>query len=98
MERDKWRCEECGWVGHRSEVLEAPNPFDPTGCVWGCPNCLDVNTLNVACEHPGCEREASCGAPGPEAYDWTCYEHTNPIVLRARDAGEVRPAAGPKEG
>lgn len=76
MSTDKLICEECGWRGTESEMLTAPNPFDHTAEIYGCPNCRNVDTLICACEHEGCWRGVSAGTPTTDGgYTQTCHEH-----------------------
>jgi hypothetical protein len=68
-------CKECGWRGQESEMLLAPNPFDPEDQVCGCPGCKAVDSLLVACDELGCWQESTCGTPTPEGYRRTCGRH-----------------------
>jgi hypothetical protein len=72
---DKLLCEDCAWHGLQSEMLTAPNPFDATDTIHGCPKCKSVQSLLVACDEPGCWRETSCGTPTPSGYRRTCGQH-----------------------
>jgi hypothetical protein len=72
---DKRVCIDCQWRGTVAEMLTAPNPFDPTDTIVGCPRCRQVETLRVACDEPECWREASCGTPTPNGYRSTCATH-----------------------
>ena len=74
-DNDKWLCEECGKVAMETEVLTAPNPFEPSYPLYGCPSCKDVSTLVMACDETGCLREVCCGTPTPTGYRRTCSEH-----------------------
>lgn len=75
---NKCICMECDFQGTFSEVLEAPNPFDPAETIQGCPMCKAVDgTLRTACHETGCWREATCGSNFPDGYRWTCYQHSN---------------------
>ncbi len=75
----KWLCNDCGWNGAGDEYLVAPNPFDSEEEITGCPRCRQVNTLEQACDEPGCRRRATCGTPAASGYRNTCYEH-NPFL------------------
>ena len=75
LERDKWRCEECEHVSLGNAVLSAPNPFDPTHTISGCPVCLSVSSLVKACDEFGCEEVTTCGTPTPGGYRRTCGKH-----------------------
>lgn len=72
---DKWVCEACRRISLDGEYLTAPNPFDPTDTLTGCPSCKAVNSLVGACDEPGCEKESSMGTPTTEGYRRTCYDH-----------------------
>jgi len=65
----------CKWEGTNEDVLKAPNPFDENDLLWGCPKCLQVNTLVLACDESGCWEFATCGTPTEREYANTCYEH-----------------------
>ena len=67
---------DCRWRGDASDMLFAPNPFDPTGdALEGCPDCLGVNTIVTACDEPNCWKETTCGTPTRDGYRLTCGEH-----------------------
>ena len=78
----KWRCAVCGWVG--AEYLTAPNPFDPTEPVNGCPECKSVDQIFTACAAAGCREPGTSGGPGNLGYRYAfvCHEHWR----AARDA------------
>lgn len=65
----------CGWHGQEEEVLQAPNPFDSTDTLQGCPECKSVETIFVACDEPDCWKQATCGTPTPSGYRQTCGKH-----------------------
>lgn len=71
----KWVCKECGCV--MAEPLFAPNPFDPSDTVSGCPECKSVNAIEVGCQVGDCRKIASGGHPGGHGfrYIWTCWDH-----------------------
>jgi len=73
----KVRCNEygCYWKGQASEVLKAPNPFDPEDTLEGCPDCHEPNTIVSVCDEPDCWRMVSCGAPTKSVYRNTCGKH-----------------------
>jgi hypothetical protein len=72
----KFTCKECGKHCYESEVLHAPNPFDPTNILVGCPTCKQVNELLLVCDEPFCWKEATCGTPiSNGGYRQTCFEH-----------------------
>lgn len=71
----KWLCRECDEVCF--ENLKAPNPFDPAETIVGCPNCRSAESLDAACQAPGCRRMSSGGYPGGYGfrYFWACSKH-----------------------
>jgi hypothetical protein len=71
----KYLCEECGWHGLSTDLLEAPNPFDPKYKCWGCPECKSIDHQCVACDADGCWKQATCGTPMPDKYWHTCGDH-----------------------
>lgn len=72
----------CGWHGLEHEALVAKSPFSDDDLV-ACPECKEVGTLVVACDEPGCWKEASCGTPIPGGYRRTCFDH------RPKELGET---------
>lgn len=56
-------------------MLTAANPFDPKDTIAGCPHCKSINTLEEACDEPGCWRPSTCGIPTSGGYRRTCSEH-----------------------
>lgn len=70
-----WICEACCHICTDAEVLRAPNPFDPSFPVVGCPTCRLISTLTQVCDVDGCVRRVSCGTPTASGYRWTCGEH-----------------------
>lgn len=69
------RCTECDWMGVLGQQLTAPNPFDPSEEIVGCPSCHEPNSFELLCEVDGCTREASCGTSVPGDYAQTCGKH-----------------------
>jgi len=70
----RWKCQTCNLIN--SELLEAPNPFDASLTIYGCPGCKDVNCFVNICDEPGCTDEATCGWPDEDRiYRRTCYRH-----------------------
>lgn len=76
MASNKFSCRECGWSGHRSDLLTAPHPFQAGRQVCGCPACGAIDSMELCCEEVGCWKIATAGARG-EAGDivQTCDEH-----------------------
>jgi hypothetical protein len=75
MSDRKVKCAECDWGGVESVILTAPNPFDPSDTVNGCPKCHSVDSIVYACDEDGCWDDASCGTPTPAGYRSTCGKH-----------------------
>lgn len=75
-EPNKRICPECRATMRESELLTAPNPFDPGCTITGCPKCFQPILPLVACEEPGCWEHATCGfRSGDGPYLRTCYAH-----------------------
>jgi len=72
---EKLVCKECGWQGLDDALLRAPNPFEPDETIYACPKCLWINNATVACDEPGCWKEATCGTPVENGYRRTCFMH-----------------------
>jgi hypothetical protein len=72
---ERWYCSECGKVSEH--YLTGLHPFLEGQDISGCPNCRNVETLVVACYHPGCPNKATGGYPRGHGfrYVWTCFEH-----------------------
>jgi len=70
-------CEDskCGWHGQLDETLEAPHPFIKDEKIRGCPVCLHPQDFFLACDEPGCWRQADCGTPTTDGYRQTCGRH-----------------------
>lgn len=74
----RWQCRECGSISLEVELLRAPNPFDETTTILGCPMCKGVYEFDEICDEPGCEEVATCGFPAGEekgGYRRTCGKH-----------------------
>ena len=71
----RWMCQSCDWAGIDGEVLRAPNPFDPSGVIGGCPKCKAVDDFVPGCDALGCDMVATCGYPSPDGYRRTCERH-----------------------
>ena len=73
--KEKRGCRVCGWRGYRKHVLSDKNPFDSGDTVYGCPECFEVNSIEVVCDEPICKEFVSCGTPTKEGYRNTCSTH-----------------------
>ena len=71
----RYKCGECDHVC--GEPLIAPNPFDPTWNISGCPSCKSVETMLYACQVEGCDEHSTSGVPGAYGYRyaWLCGDH-----------------------
>lgn len=71
-------CEECS-ARISTKVLSAPNPFDNSDTITGCPSCKSVNTLRSTCDELGCWEPDTIGTPilhgQSEGYRRTCWKH-----------------------
>jgi len=78
MNTDKVKCDECGWLGHLPDVLEAKNPFNKNEMITGCPLCNAVDSMAQVCDEPKCWKVTSCGFNTPSGYRVTCGDHYRP--------------------
>lgn len=74
-EKDKATCDECGWDGVVSDLLEGHNPFNPAITISGCPECYSIDCFYTLCDEPGCKDRAECGMPTDGGYRTTCSQH-----------------------
>jgi len=72
----KFRCSyyRCQWHGDETNVLDAPDPFNPGARLIACPACRQ-QTLQVCCDEPGCFEPATYGTPITNGYRRTCRAH-----------------------
>jgi hypothetical protein len=63
MQKTKLICKECGWKNEHDEPLTAPNPFNSSDIITGCPACRCVNSITIACDAEKCWEIATCGRP-----------------------------------
>lgn len=75
IELGKVSCSECNWQGHENEVLIAPNPFNLSDNVKGCPKCYGINSINRICDEPGCLKITTCRFSTVNGYRRTCGRH-----------------------
>lgn len=68
----RWECE-CGWRGFISDMLKAPNPFDDTDMIHGCPSCKQIGEFTQMCDE--CWKPATCGTPTDGGYKRLCGDH-----------------------
>ena len=75
----QWKCSECNEISLETALLIAPNPFDETDTIGGCPLCLAVEGFTEICDETGCEGQATCGYPTKDGshggYRRTCWRH-----------------------
>ncbi len=87
----RYVCEECSSITDEPDLLRAPNPFDASDELIGCPHCRQVNGFALVCDFPGCQRESSSGEPTPEGgYVHRCHEHS---LWAFRNPPETNPMA-----
>ena len=81
-QKDKARCKNwrCNWKGLEQEILLAPNPFDASDQLQGCPKCKDINTMLVCCYEAECWEFVDGGEPTPAGYKQACGDHLSRIV------------------
>ena len=58
-----WRCNDCALVSEEMALLRAPNPFDTSEEILGCPKCKQVGSFREVCQVGMCESDATCGVP-----------------------------------
>ena len=75
MKTKYYRCHECYCIFNAKKTLRDIHPFDKEAFVYGCPNCLCVDTLLNICDEPYCKKDASCGTPTVKGYRNTCFKH-----------------------
>lgn len=73
----RWYCEECRTVHAADKLLTAPNPFDGSDIIHGCPQCKSIDHFALLCDVPKCQQITTCGWPSPDGYRQTCYTHWN---------------------
>jgi hypothetical protein len=71
----KAKCTECNWIGQDNNLLSAPNPFNASEIIRGCPDCKSIESCNLVCDELGCKDFASCGTPTKNGYRHTCWKH-----------------------
>lgn len=72
---ERWQCGICDQVMLYTQLLWAPNPFDPEDSILGCPHCRSVNDFQRLCDAPDCMKRQTCGWPSPDGYRMTCGDH-----------------------
>lgn len=84
-----WRCGECDKVSETVELLRAPNPFNASEEITGCPACGAVENFAQTCDYPGCRHDVSSGTPMPDGdYVNRCWQHSprNPAFVHETTA------------
>lgn len=59
--KDRWLCDICGLITIEKKVLKAPNPFNKSETVWGCPHCKCAGSFKYVCEAIGCRNAVTLG-------------------------------------
>jgi hypothetical protein len=68
------------------ERLIAPNPFDATDIVIGCPKCKTIGEFCLICDEEGCWNGYSIGHPNDTGkYRQVCGEHYREIMQREEE-------------
>jgi len=75
IDPNRFTCDACEYRGRIEEMLSAPNPFDPTDDLYGCPKCKSINCFTSVCDEANCWRSVSWGQPTKDGYRQTCHEH-----------------------
>ena len=68
-------CINCRNISDEDKLLTAPNPFDNTDILVGCPICYFVEGFTELCDIPNCNEPAVCGYPTKDGYVRTCSKH-----------------------
>lgn len=76
-----WRCGNCDLIYSENELLKAPNPFDKSECLTGCPDCNFVNDFSQICDAPNCKEDSTCGIPTKAEYRRVCGKHYRELSL-----------------
>ena len=90
MQGFHWKCSDCGWLGEPAEALHAPHPFvdQPSSDeIVGCPECREVNTMQMVCDEPGCREVKTCGFNTDAGYRQTCGKHYQAALSATANAG-----------
>ena len=75
MKAGRWKCTECYGVVPAEQVLKAPDPFDSTLLVFGCPSCRMVVEFELVCDEGECRNPVTRGWPSAAGYRQTCSDH-----------------------
>ena len=73
LDNSKYICNCCQHKMLGQERLIAPNPFDATDVVIGCPKCKTVGDFQLICDEEGCWEQQSCGTPVKDKGDGIIY-------------------------
>jgi hypothetical protein len=71
----RYKCLQCANICEEGDILQAPNPFDATDTLHGCPSCKSVDVMVLVCDVEGCNKEATSGWPSSKGYRQTCGDH-----------------------
>ena len=83
---ERYVCTECGCHCGGKTILTAPNPFDNSEQIYGCPQCYSVNFLRGTCDEPDCWEPDTIGMPTPNGYRRTCYRHSVTDIQSKEDS------------
>lgn len=72
---ERWICNECSAVFETDDILRAPNPFDTSCEVCGCPVCKAVECIQSCCSIETCSNPSSIGVRTETEYKWFCGQH-----------------------
>ena len=76
VNRDRWICTDCRWLGGIDEVPKIDHPFREGDDVIFCPECKEAETIVRACEVVGCGEESTCGTMTEDyGYLALCGDH-----------------------
>ena len=72
---ERWICPNCEAIFPATTALRAPNPWDASLVLVGCPLCKEIGEYRLCCDQYPCEEPVSCGWSSPAGYRRTCSEH-----------------------
>lgn len=84
LDKNRFKCEECGYICDEGEILVAPNPFNDRRNLMGCPKCKEVDCFIGVCSYAGCNRNIVGGIKTDEyGYLTACSTHYQELLEQA---------------
>lgn len=76
VSHEMWLCNKCHKLVDPASALHGMHPFEKGRTVLGCPHCLEMDSLVVACHVDGCANPGTSGClHGDGVYRIFCHEH-----------------------